>query len=467
MILRVDKKIRSLTLDNAPRHNRKHLLPGGYGTGRSVDLADSEIDLHSDVRWQLIERIVQTKPFQKSSRLPALLRYLAEWSISSPGEGLTEQKIGQEVFGKHAGYTPVEDSSVRVHVRQLRLRLHEYFDSEGRHESLIAEIPKGGYALVFHNPVDEAVPSVPPATPPPVAQDRAQPKGWRIPSGPGLIAGLSGGVALLCALGWYHTAVSARDKKPPWPLDGVIQSHVTTTVVVADSTFILRMLGDKEVSLDEYANLNYLKAATSLKMDAGEARLVNYLSVSRLTSIADVLATASLVRLAGVDRDNLVFLSARDVHAQNMDHGNYIFVGSKTSNPWVELFEDRLNFQFVEESPGGDRYILNKKPRSGEQSIYRVPESTGVSGIDYATISLLPNRNGEGSVLILQGLRLEGTEAAEMLLGEQTGRDKLLDALGKGSDPHRPIYFEALLEARSAVGSPGSVNIIAARLIQH
>jgi hypothetical protein len=39
----------------------------------------------------------------------------------------------------------VEDSSVRVHARQLRLKLHEYFDGEGREEPMIVEIPKGAY----------------------------------------------------------------------------------------------------------------------------------------------------------------------------------------------------------------------------------------------------------------------------------------------------------------------------------
>src|ERR1700691_5620385 len=90
-------------------------------------------DLEQDERWQLIERILATSPFQKSVRLPDLLRYMAERSIHGHPEDLTEHRIGSAVFGKPADYSPTEDSSVRVHVRQLRLKLHEYFDSpEGR-----------------------------------------------------------------------------------------------------------------------------------------------------------------------------------------------------------------------------------------------------------------------------------------------------------------------------------------------
>ena len=100
---------------------------------------------------QLIERILLTEPFQKSSRLPVLLRYLADRSIRGRLDELTEQRIGTAVFGKPAGYSPVEDSAVRVHVRQLRLRLHEYFDCDGRDEKLVVDIPKGSYELIFRS----------------------------------------------------------------------------------------------------------------------------------------------------------------------------------------------------------------------------------------------------------------------------------------------------------------------------
>ena len=55
----------------------------------------------------------------------------------------------QRAVYKPSNYSPLEDSSVRVHVRQLRLKLHEYFNEEGRNEPVILEIPKGSYAPVF------------------------------------------------------------------------------------------------------------------------------------------------------------------------------------------------------------------------------------------------------------------------------------------------------------------------------
>ena len=106
-------------------------------------------ELHSDPRWRLIDRILMSAPFQKSANLHSLLSFLAEHSILGKADALTERQIGIAVFGKPAGYSPAEDSAVRVHVRQLRLRIHEYFSQEGRNDTLRVDIPKGSYALDF------------------------------------------------------------------------------------------------------------------------------------------------------------------------------------------------------------------------------------------------------------------------------------------------------------------------------
>src|SRR6202045_5550697 len=106
-------------------------------------------NLLSDERWQLVQRIVSSPPFQKSTRLRDLLQFITEQTIHGKAHELTEQHIGNALFHKPSDYSPLEDSSVRVHVRQLRLKLHEYFHEDGRNEALILDIPKGAYAPVF------------------------------------------------------------------------------------------------------------------------------------------------------------------------------------------------------------------------------------------------------------------------------------------------------------------------------
>src|SRR5437879_4524229 len=128
-------------------------------------------DLLSDERWQLVQRIVSSTPFQKGTRLKDLLQYLTEQTIHGHAHELTEQHIGNVLFHKPSDYSPLEDSSVRVHARQLRLKLHEFFDEEGRNEPLILSIPKGSYTPVFKpatkalNSLGEAALGVSPAVP--------------------------------------------------------------------------------------------------------------------------------------------------------------------------------------------------------------------------------------------------------------------------------------------------------------
>src|SRR6267378_1144233 len=83
-------------------------------------------DLLTDKRWQLVQRIVSSPPFQKSTRLRDLLQFVTERTIHGNAHELTEQHIGNALFHKPSDYSPLEDSSVRVHARQLRLKLHEY-----------------------------------------------------------------------------------------------------------------------------------------------------------------------------------------------------------------------------------------------------------------------------------------------------------------------------------------------------
>lgn len=131
----------------------------------------------------------------------------------------------------------------------------------------------------------------------------------------------------------------------------------------------------------------------------------------------------------------------------------------------VSLFTDKLNFEGVEESPGGKMYFRNKNPRPGEQTIYEGLDHTGSAGEDYATMSLLPSDSGQGNVLILQGLRQEGTEALGVLLADTTARKDLKRGLSRQIGAAHTPYFEALIRARAVAGAPVSISVVATRVI--
>ena len=417
-------------------------------------------DLRSDPRWMLVERILHSAPFQKSTNLHSLFAYLAENTIRGNADALTERQIGEAVFGKPAGYSPAEDSAVRVHMRQLRLRLHEYFDQEGRHEVERLDIPKGSYLLEFQSSEPEATPLASSTAAAPAASKKI----WRIPVREVLFwAAIA--ATIICALGWYHAARIAATPPVPWPLNAVIQPDRQTRIVVSDSSTMLRQLGNQEITLDQYLRPGFRESMIPPHLDANFSRLVNYISDSQLTSFADLTVYSSLKKLAGPLDTQIVLTSARDLDRRDLERGNYVFVGSPTSNPWVSLFASQLNFQEVEEGIGGKMYFLNKKPLPGEQNVYQGLAETGAGGQDYATISLLPGSMGQGNVLILQGLRQEGTEALGEFLADPNDRAQLERALANHGDAQHSPYFEALIRAQAIAGAPVSIQIVTVRTI--
>jgi len=423
-------------------------------------MTEVDPELKADVRWQLIERITASPSFLKSARLRDLLRFMAERSLRGQPQDLTEHRIGSAVFGKPQDYSVVEDSSVRVHVRQLRLKLHEYFDGEGREETCIVEIPKGAYTTLFRSAEQRT------AAVPTLVAARPVIKSW-IRLLPWALAALFLATTLAA---WFRHPAIQPPPPPPWPLATLFNSgDHPVQVVVADINYgMMRLVEEKPVSLEQYLSPSYRSGQvfTNPHPTGRETRMMKYLSGSLLTSYADLVVVDTLMRLSGTSSDRLAIRSARELRPRDLEEGTFVFVGSPGSNPWVSYFQDKLNFQEREGVVGESlKFFQNLHPKAGEQELYRGLTFTGSSGEDFATISLLPLANGRGSVLILQGLQQEGTEAAGLFLADAGNRQRLQEALGITSAPGLPVYFEALIRTQAVAGAPNATSIVATRLL--
>jgi hypothetical protein len=417
-----------------------------------------EQELKTDARWQLIERITASPPFQKSARIRELLRYMAERTLHGQAQDLTEHRIGSALFGKPQDYSVVEDSSVRVHIRQLRLRLHEYFDGEGRNETYVVDIPKGAYTTVFRA-VDQSAP----------AEDSTATR-FSLLYGvvPWTLAALFLGTTIAA---WFFHHRQSPQPQAPWPLSSLFTpGSAPVQVVVADANYgMTRLLEERPLTLDVYLGPSYRSGQdlSNAHPTERETRMMKYLSGSLLTSYADVVVVSNLLRICGSEGDRLAIRSARELRPRDLQEGSYVFVGSPSSNPWVFYFQDKLNFQEREGVVGESlKFFQNLHPKPGEDEKYPGLSFTGSSGEDYATISLLPVPDGQGRVLILQGLQQEGTEAAGIFLADPGNRQKLAQALGITSSTPQPVYFEALIRTQAVAGAPDATYIVATRLIQ-
>jgi hypothetical protein len=434
----------------------------------SVAQAPTMVDLQTDERWHLVQRIVCSPHFQKSTRLRELLQYIVEQTMHGNAHELTEQHIGNALFHKPSDYSPLEDSSVRVHVRQLRLKLHEYFNEDGRNESIVLEIPKGSYAPVFRaaQKAEALTAAIEPTAIPVLAWPRRAMLPWALC---GILAMLSG---VLAYRALSHRAPPPQSSAPAalsWPFSQIFDSRHQTIVVVADSNYgMARILSSQPGSLEQYLHREFLQGPGASKIGAANSPLSEYLFSSTLTSFADVADVVALYRMAGPLQTQVLVRYPRDLRMRDLDHNNFVFIGSPGSNPWVTLLQDKLNFRETEGVVGNSaKAFLNKNPLPGEQAQYEGLRWTGTMGEDYATISLLPNPTHDGSVLVLQGLQQEGTEAAGRFLADEENQRLLMSALHISTAESRAqnIWFEALIRSRTVSGAPNSTTLVAVRRI--
>jgi hypothetical protein len=329
------------------------------------------------------------------------------------------------------------------------------------------EIPRGSYAPIFRA-VQKAGPV------PVIIESKAIPVwDWRYRAKiPWVLCGI---LTILCVVLAYRVTAhgTAAAVRPPsalsWPFSQIFDARHQTIIVVADSNYgMSRILASQAGSLDQYLRQEFLQGPEVSKISAIDSNLSEYISNSTLTSFADVADVVSLYRMAGPLQSQVLVRYPRDLRMRDLDHNNYVFIGSPGSNPWVALLQDKLNFRESESVVGKSaKVFVNKKPLPGEQPEYVGLRWTGTIGEDYATISLLPNATHDGSVLALQGLQQEGTEAAGRFLADEENRRQLMNALGisTSDSTSQNIWFEALIRSRTVSGAPNSTTLVAVRRI--
>jgi hypothetical protein len=94
---------------------------------------------------QTLEKLLNSKTFSKPGVYKDLLNYLVNCSLK--GETPKEQQIALDVFGKKADMD--KELNVRVYILNLRNKLKEYYQNEGKDDTVILEIPKGKYQVEF------------------------------------------------------------------------------------------------------------------------------------------------------------------------------------------------------------------------------------------------------------------------------------------------------------------------------
>jgi hypothetical protein len=382
----------------------------------------------------LANRIAASSPFRKSPRLREFLLFIVERSLAGHGDALAESEIGCHVFNRPAGYDPSEDSIVRTTARQLRQKVKEYFETEGREEAWVLEIPKGGYAPVFHR------------------------KDKRAPDRRRQLTLLAGVLILSVAVLWLarENYLWRAGLKPP--AQHSLLSHLiwntpeATKVVLADFGFMLMQVdAQRNFSLKEYTEHSYRPSS------AGQ-QIWTILQRSPVTGIGATEVAGAVLRAAGSRSGKVQLRHARQMVARDYRTGElFVLVGSAISNPWFSLYENRLNFRFDPAAGLSEDGFRNFAPQPGEQPMY-----SGQGSESYARLVLMPNHLGSGRVLLVSGLSMPAVEAAGEFACNPGRLPELLRLFG-ASDLAAVPDFEILLRISAIDAAPREMRVAAFR----
>jgi hypothetical protein len=471
----LNKRAPSLEGSGQPRTEADGWVDSSFRFESTVGVLVEEVVLDLEQlrfrhEWQLACRVAASKRFCKSDLLPRFLLYVCEQQLMGKQHQITEQRIGTQIFNRHTGYNPGEDNIVRSYARMLRKRLDEYFAGEGSEEPIRIVIPRGGYIPMFvaatdANPQTADLPASiegfpEPEQTEPLREQNNMFKPHREISWRSLLFGASLGIAL-AFVAWFaaRSIQEQRERSAAhiiWAQ--LFQKNRNTLIVPADSGLgILQNLTGHLVPLEEYANGNYpinIQPQHEIGVDN-----LNDLRRQRYTSVVSLNITSMISQLPEFAAGRSEIRFARSITAEDLKGSNAILLGSSHSNPWVTLFDNKLNFKLQYTSEVDRSSILNQHPTGTEQAIYRNGTDRTVN-CTYGVIDYVPSLDGVGHVLIIQGLNMAGTQAAADTLFNP---DAMVPILQQASASGSLKSFELLVETSSIGATAPRAQIIATR----
>jgi hypothetical protein len=436
-----------------------------------------------------LKEITQGKAFKGSLRSAQFLTYIVEQAIAGNFELLKERVIGAELFQLSPSYDTGENAIVRVTASDVRKRLLQHYDRYGTRSDIRISLPLGCYI-----PEIRWDPAVEPDSPessiglqnspttllisaasqdPPLAPKTVKETAVDAPATAELEASrfnnhsrrrwlfVTVPLALLnlvlIGVLWNHFLRTKAASVSVLPWSALFRSPHPIRLITSDPTIaVLARTAGTQIPLVDYENHNYPAERYSLTPESRQ-----FLVWGDWTGPGDLQTAVNIAELAQSHSRQINVQSASKTRLQDLKtDDNFIFLGSPRSDPWVSLFNDWLDFQFLPVDAPQKEVIRNVRPRPNEQSIYAQNWKTGIPGETFAIIAFVQNPDQDGQVLILAGVSGLGTNVAGRLV---TDPPRLSLALQKcGNPPSGPLrHFELLLRVTAMAGSSRGFEVMA------
>jgi len=402
-----------------------------------------------------VDRVLSSSSFQRSRRLYELLGYLTEQTLRGDADSLKESVIGHRLFGRPPDYSAAEDNIVRSNIRQLRLRLEEFYLTEGVGVQSRITIPKGSYGIVLQRvatPPDDSPSSLPRNSPPTSARINRR--------------AVAGTALAACAIAICVVLSYAGHKgRSPASLLGLLTPEPgrRLLVVVPDANVQLyQRLTGRPVALQDYIERRFKQPDEMKRVAPDLAKYAGALFQSPATQGFVLTLIPSFARVVGAE-----FLSVRTpdmLSVKDFEGDNALLISGPFGDPWVQLFDHSLNFQIETGGDNRSAHIVNRDPRPGEKREYWNFVDSSQTTICYARLAYLPGLTPGSRVFLAGGPHTASTEAASLFLTSSESAKQLCE-LFHVKRPAQLPWFELLVEARALGNSPWTMRILASRTV--
>jgi hypothetical protein len=443
------------------------------GAVPSADAAPVEPNLEpsSAERLHQVNLILDSRSFRNAPLLRKFLQFITSESALGKRDDLSEYVIATQVFGRPSSFDPASDTIVRTQAYRLRTKLKEYYETEGKKEQVIVQVPKGHYAPSFSFRKESGPELVEDET----GQHISAVEELKPPAGSKRLMVMAAFVVV--ALAFIGGVVAGRRWFPQ-------RTPLNTPQIVPEplASFWRDFAGGREV-LIAYTSAAFFETENGdlLRFHHGQAdadrgstvgkgaisSVVDPALVTRagplyyekgFTGTGEVLAASRLTSLLTQLGASVRIKRSELITVDDLQSYDIIFLGSPWGNRLLEEWNTprRFSFQMPPKPPLlWKGVIVDAKPSSGSTRSYateRDPE-TQVIRAEYALFDVLPGRAPGRRIIVLAGLSTTGTEGAAEFATSADGLRHIMDLEGSAQKTDAfPRYFEALLRVEAEKG---------------
>ena len=400
-----------------------------------------------------LSQILASRKFVNNGQLKNILSYICK--AAAEGRTPGEADIARDILDRR-DFDPGTDTLVRVHMRRLRLKLEEYYQSEGAADTIHIEIPKQSYS-----PVPVAVPVLKAE---PVPSPKVLPvwSSWQVRIALGATALIFGAAGWLFASVWdgrgmRETSIGRAGIGPSDFWKSLLGEEKDPVLAISTPLFFKT----KEGYIRDF-RLNFFEDLPSETMPVPSS--LAWPVWATWISYSDAESAVILTRFLYSLGRSASLTNGRQIQLADLERRPAILLGHPRGMPVLADYFKSFNFYpYRAGNKGTFQGIGNRVPRPSELVLYRDPMGDDVRSVsemapDHGLITFSKPPNGPASLSIFSHRPLTTSLLVKWLIDPKLTQH--LTAIGI-----RAPYgdFQILFKASVMNGVPMEAQAIATR----